>query len=68
MAIFRLCSAEKAAICDSSGIIKGTSVPVLFSRGSISFIAAVLHEVVEMTGVRSSAQRVALHCSFLMKN
>lgn len=55
-------------MCDSSGIFKGTSVPAPISGGSISFIAAVLHEVVEMTRVRSSAQRVALRCGFLMKN
>ncbi len=55
-------------LCYSSGIFKGTSVPAPISGGSISFIAAVLHEVVEMPRVRSSAQRVALHCSFLMKN
>ena len=29
------------------------------SRGSISLIAAVLHDVVEMSGGRSSAQRVS---------
>lgn len=49
---------KSSHFCDSSGILKGLS---------ISFIAALLHVVFEMTTVCSPAQHVAFHCGFLIK-